>query len=46
MLIFALNSIIMDLATEKLGVLQTIMNTNDEGLIMDVKAFLTNREND
>ncbi|MEN0055702.1 MAG: hypothetical protein AAGC65_18635, partial [Mucilaginibacter sp.] len=36
----------MDLQAEKLDLLQTIMNTNDEGLIMDVKAFLLNRKAD
>ncbi|WP_183562009.1 hypothetical protein [Mucilaginibacter sp. SP1R1] len=36
----------MDIQAEKLNLLQTIMNTNDEGLIMDVKAFLTGRKND
>ena len=30
----------------KLDILQTIMNTNDEGLILDVKAFLSNRKAD
>jgi hypothetical protein len=33
----------MNIAAEKLDLLQTIMNSNDEGLIMDVKAFLYNR---
>ena len=37
---------IMDLQTEKLSLLQTIMNTNDEGLILDVKAFLSDRKTD
>ncbi len=36
----------MDLQAEKLNILQTIMNTNDEGLINDVKAVLFNREDD
>lgn len=36
----------MDLQAEKLSILQAIMNTNDEGLIMDVKAFLTGRKTD
>jgi hypothetical protein len=36
----------MDLQAEKLNILQTIMNTNDEGLIMDVKAFLSDRKAD
>jgi predicted transcriptional regulator len=30
----------------KLDILQTIMNTNDEGLILDVKAFLSSRKAD
>lgn len=36
----------MDLQAEKLNILQTIMNINDEGLIMDVKAFLSDRKKD
>ena len=36
----------MDLQAEKLNILQTIMNTNDEGLIMDVKAVLFDRKVD
>ena len=36
----------MDIQAEKLDLLQTIMNINDEGLIMDVKAFLINRKAD
>jgi len=36
----------MDLQAEKLNILQTIMNTNDEGLIMDVKALLFDRKAD
>jgi predicted transcriptional regulator len=36
----------MDLQAEKLSILQTIMNTSDEGLILDVKAFLTDRKAD
>jgi hypothetical protein len=36
----------MDVQAEKLNLLQTIINTNDEGLIMDVKAFLSNRKTD
>jgi hypothetical protein len=36
----------MDLQAEKLNILQTILNTKDEGLIMDVKAFLSNRKTD
>ena len=36
----------MNLQAEKLNILQTIMGTNDEGLIMDVKAFLSNRKKD
>jgi hypothetical protein len=30
----------------KLDILQTIMNTNDGGLILDVKAFLSSRKTD
>jgi hypothetical protein len=36
----------MDLQAEKLGILQTIMGTNDEGLILDIKAFLSDRKVD
>jgi hypothetical protein len=36
----------MDLKAEKLNILQTIMSTNDEGFIMDVKAFLSGRKLD
>ena len=36
----------MDLQAEKLSILQKIMNSNDEGLIMDVKAFLSDRKKD
>lgn len=36
----------MDLQAEKLNILQTILSTTDEGLIMDVKAFLGNRKAD
>jgi predicted transcriptional regulator len=36
----------MDIQAEKLNLLQTIINTNDEGLIMDVKAILFNRKSD
>jgi len=36
----------MDLQAEKLNILQTIMSTTDEGLIMDVKAFLSDRKKD
>jgi hypothetical protein len=36
----------MDLQAEKLSILQAIMGTNDESLIMDVKAFLSNRKAD
>jgi predicted transcriptional regulator len=36
----------MDLQAEKLNILQTIMNTTDEGLIMDVKAVLFDRKVD
>jgi len=36
----------MDLQTEKLNILHAIMNTDDEGLIMDVKALLSDREID
>ncbi len=33
----------MDLEVEKLSIIQTIVNTNDESLIMDLKAFLSDR---
>ena len=36
----------MDLQAEKLSILQVILNSNDEGLIMDVKAFLGARKSD
>ncbi len=36
----------MDLQAEKLSILQTIVNSNDDGLIMDVKAFLSSRKID
>jgi len=36
----------MNLQAEKLNILQAIMNTNDEGLIMNVKAFLSDRKSD
>ena len=36
----------MDLQAEKLNILQTIMNSKDEGLIMDIKAFLSDRKVD
>ncbi|SDP98693.1 hypothetical protein SAMN05428975_4767 [Mucilaginibacter sp. OK268] len=36
----------MDIQAEKLNLLQTILNSNDEGLIMDVKAFLSGRKAD
>ena len=36
----------MDLQAEKLSILQAILNSNDEGLIMDVKAFLGARKSD
>jgi len=36
----------MNIQAEKLNLLQTIMNTNDESLIMDVKALLSNRKVD
>ena len=36
----------MDLQAEKLNILQTIVNTDDEGLIRDVKAFLSGRKTD
>jgi hypothetical protein len=36
----------MDLRAEKLGILHTIMRTDDEGLIMDIKAFLSDRKAD
>lgn len=36
----------MDLQAEKLSLLQTIMNTKDESLIMDIKALLSGRKAD
>jgi len=36
----------MDIQSEKLDLLQTIINTNDERLILDVKEFLSNRKTD
>ncbi|WP_184544546.1 hypothetical protein [Mucilaginibacter sp. FT3.2] len=36
----------MNIQAEKLDILQTIIGTNDESLIMDVKAFLSNRKTD
>ncbi|MFI5159706.1 MAG: hypothetical protein ACHQHN_00445 [Sphingobacteriales bacterium] len=36
----------MDIQAEKLNLLQTIMETNDAGLIMDVKSLLTSRKDD
>jgi hypothetical protein len=36
----------MDLQAEKLSILQTIINTDDQGLIKDVHAFLQGRKND
>ena len=36
----------MDLQTEKLEILQTIINSDDETLINDVKSFLYDRKKD
>lgn len=36
----------MNLQTEKLNLLQTILNTNDESLIMDIKTLVDNRNTD
>lgn len=36
----------MDLQAEKLSILQTIINTDDKGLIKDVQSFLASRKND
>jgi predicted transcriptional regulator len=36
----------MDLQAEKLSIVQTIVTTNDAGLISDIKAFLANRKAD
>ncbi len=36
----------MNIQLEKLDLLQTIINTNDERLILDVKEFLSNRKTD
>ena len=37
---------IMNLQAEKLNILQAIIETNDESLIMDVKAILSDRKQD
>lgn len=36
----------MNLQTEKLNLLQTILNTNDESLIMDIKTLVDNSNTD
>lgn len=36
----------MNLQTEKLNILQTILNTNDESLIMDIKTLVGNSNTD
>lgn len=36
----------MNLQTEKLNILQTILNTNDESLIMDIKTLVDNNNTD
>lgn len=36
----------MDIQAEKLNIVQTIVNTNDETLIMDLKTFLSGRKAD
>jgi predicted transcriptional regulator len=36
----------MNLQAEKLNILQTLISSNDEALIMDVKAFLSGRKTD
>lgn len=36
----------MDINAEKLTILQTIMTVDDEGLLMDLKALLSNRKTD
>jgi len=36
----------MDIQAEKLSLLQTIMNLNDEGSILDLKALLATRKTD
>jgi hypothetical protein len=43
---FSVKFCTMNLQAEKLNILQAIMSTNDEGLIMDVKAFLSDRKTD
>ena len=43
---FSVKLYAMDLQAEKLSILQAIMSTNDESLIMDVKAFLSDRKTD
>lgn len=36
----------MNLQTEKLNILQTILNTNDESLIMEIKTLVGNNNTD
>lgn len=36
----------MDIQAEKLSLLQTILNLNDEGSILDLKALLASRKTD
>lgn len=36
----------MDLQAEKLSILQAIVNSDDEGLILEMKAFLSSRKAD
>ena len=36
----------MNIQAEKLDILQAIMSSDDEGLIMDIKAFLSSRKSD
>lgn len=36
----------MDLQAEKLNLLQTIINSDDAGLIMDLKSILSSRKQD
>lgn len=38
----SLKYMFMNLQTEKLNILQTILNTNDESLIMDIKTLVDN----
>ena len=41
---FSIQFNILDIQTEKLNILQAIMDTKDEGHIMDLKSFLSDRK--